>query len=204
MATDPLDDAVGAGIEAIQLAAKAIADLPARSTDGLKAAAKLVLERPGALVVTGLGKSGLVGAKLAATLASTGTVSYFVHAADALHGDSGMVSRNDVLLALSYRGETAEVVAFARMAAARDVPIISLTGCGGSSSLAKLATVSLDGCIEREGDPHNLAPTVSTSVALALGDALAVTLMVARGFGPDEFKTFHPGGSLGKLLETDG
>jgi arabinose-5-phosphate isomerase len=195
-----LDAAVGAGIESMQLAAKAIAELPARSAAGLEAAARLVLERPGALVVTGLGKSGLVGAKLAATLASTGTVSYFVHAADALHGDSGMVTPNDVLLALSYRGETAEVVAFARMAAARGVAVISLTGCGGGSSLAKLASVALDGCIEREGDPHNLAPTVSTSVALALGDALAVTLMVARGFGPEEFKTFHPGGSLGKLL----
>jgi arabinose-5-phosphate isomerase len=201
MGTRDIDDAVGAGIEAIELAAKAIADLPTRSAAGLKAAAQLVLDRPGALVVTGLGKSGLVGAKLAATFASTGTVSYFVHAADSLHGDSGMVTANDVLLALSYRGETAEVVAFARMAAARGVPVISLTGCGGNSSLAKLASVALDGCIDREGDPHNLAPTVSTSVALALGDALAVTLMVARGFGPDEFKTFHPGGSLGKLLD---
>lgn len=201
MGTHELDDAVSAGIESLELAAKAIADLPARSAAGLKAAAQLVLERSGALVVTGLGKSGLVGAKLAATLASTGTVAYFVHAADALHGDSGVLSTNDVLLALSYRGETAEVVAFAHMAAARDVPVISLTGCGGNSSLAKIAAVALDGCIDREGDPHNLAPTVSTSVALALGDALAVTLMVARGFGPDEFKTFHPGGSLGRLLD---
>lgn len=201
MAADALDDAVRAGIDAIRLTAKAMADLPARSATGLRAAAQLVLERPGALVVTGLGKSGLVGAKLAATLASTGTTSYFVHAADALHGDSGVVSPGDALLALSYRGETAEVVAFARMAADRNVPVISLTGCGGTSSLAKLAAVALDGCIEREGDPHNLAPTVSTSVALALGDALAVTLMVARGFGPDEFKAFHPGGSLGKLLD---
>jgi len=161
---------------------------------------QLVLERPGALVVTGLGKSGLVGAKLAATLASTGTVSYFVHAADALHGDSGMVTPNDAVLALSNSGETAEVVAFARMVRARGVPVISITGCGGGSSLAQLATVALDGCYDREGDPHNLAPTVSTSVALALGDALAVALMVARGFGPDDFKTFHPGGSLGRML----
>jgi arabinose-5-phosphate isomerase len=198
--TDALDDALDAGLDALTRTAEAIGALPARSKDALRAAAQLVLDRPGALVVTGLGKSGLVGAKLAATLASTGTVSYFVHAADALHGDSGMVTANDAVLALSNSGETAEVVAFVRMVAARDVPVISITGCGGGSSLAKLATVALDGCYEREGDPHNLAPTVSTSVALALGDALAVTLMVARGFGPDDFKTFHPGGALGKML----
>ncbi|MEY2472411.1 MAG: arabinose-5-phosphate isomerase [Actinomycetota bacterium] len=199
--SEALDDALAAGLESLQLTAAAIAALPERSATGLKAAAQLVLDRSGALVVTGLGKSGLVGAKLAATLASTGTVSYFVHAADALHGDSGMVTTNDVVLALSNSGETSEVVAFVRMLTARDVPVISITGCGGGSSLAKLADVALDGCYEREGDPHNLAPTVSTSVALALGDALAVTLMVARGFGPEDFKTFHPGGSLGKSLD---
>ena len=199
--TASLDDGLAAGLESLQLTASAIAALSTRSADGLKAAAQLILHRSGALVVTGLGKSGLVGAKLAATLASTGTVSYFVHAADALHGDSGMVTPNDVVLALSNSGETSEVVAFARMLQARDIPVVSITGCGGGSSLAKLATVALDGCYDREGDPHNLAPTVSTSVALALGDALAVTLMVARGFGPDDFKTFHPGGSLGKLLD---
>jgi arabinose-5-phosphate isomerase len=198
--TDSLDEGVAAALDALTRTAEAIACLPERSKDALRAAAQLVLDRPGALVVTGLGKSGLVGAKLAATLASTGTVSYFVHAADALHGDSGMVTANDAVLALSNSGETNEVVAFARMVAARGVPVISLTGCGGSSSLAQLATVALDGCYDREGDPHNLAPTVSTSVALALGDALAITLMVARGFGPDDFKTFHPGGALGKML----
>ena len=195
------DDALSAGLEALRLTADAIACLPDRNGEALKAAASLVLERDGTLIVTGLGKSGLVGAKLAATLASTGTVSYFVHAADALHGDAGMVTPNDVVLALSNSGETQEVVAFSRMVETRGVPVISITGCGGASSLAKLATVALDGCYEREADPHNLAPTVSTSVALALGDALAVTLMVARGFGPDDFKQFHPGGSLGKLLE---
>lgn len=197
---ESLDDALRAGLESLRLTAEAVAALPDRSGDSLRAAAELVLGRSGALVVTGLGKSGLVGAKLAATLASTGTVSYFVHAADALHGDAGMVTPNDAVLALSNSGETTEVVAFSRMVSARGVPVISLTGCGGSSSLAKVATVALDGCYEREGDPHNLAPTVSTSVALALGDALAVTLMAAKGFTPDDFKQFHPGGSLGKLL----
>jgi arabinose-5-phosphate isomerase len=198
--TDALDDALAAGLESLQRTASAIAALPDRSAVGLKTAARLILERSGALVVTGLGKSGLVGAKVAATMASTGTVSYFVHAADALHGDSGVVRADDVVLTLSNSGETSEVVAFAQMVAARDIPVVSITGGGGRSALASLATVALDGCYEREGEPHDLAPTVSTSVALALGDALAITLMVARGFGPDEFKTFHPGGALGRQL----
>jgi arabinose-5-phosphate isomerase len=195
-----LDDGVKAGLEALQLTADAIAALPSRCEAQLAAAARLVLERDATLVVTGLGKSGLVGAKLAATFASTGTVAYFVHAADALHGDAGMVTPKDVVLALSNSGETAEVVAFARMVAARGVPVVSITGCGGGSALARLATVAVDGGFAREGDPHNLVPSVSTSVCLALGDALAITLMTAKGFGPDDFKQFHPGGSLGKLL----
>jgi arabinose-5-phosphate isomerase len=195
-----LDDGVAAGLESLELTADAIAALPTRNADALRAAAALVLDRDATLIVTGLGKSGLVGAKLAATLASTGTVAYFVHAADALHGDAGMVTPNDVVLALSNSGETAEVVSFARMVAARGVPVISITGCGGGSSLAALAAVAIDGGFSREGDPHNLVPTVSTSVCLALGDALAITLMTARGFGPSDFKEFHPGGTLGQIL----
>jgi len=195
-----LDDGVSAGLEALALTADAIGALHARSADALRTAADLVLSCKGALVVTGLGKSGLVGAKLAATFASTGTVAYFVHASDALHGDAGMVTERDVVLALSNSGETPEVVAFARMVRDRGVPVISITGCGGGSSLAALATVVVDGGFEREGDPHNLVPSVSTSVCLALGDALAITLMTAQGFGPDDFKLFHPGGSLGQRL----
>ena len=195
-----IDAGVDAGLEALALTADAIGALKARSAAGLRAATDLVLSRGGTLIVTGLGKSGLVGAKLAATFASTGTVSYFVHAADALHGDAGVVGDGDVVLALSNSGETPEVVAFARMVQARNVPLVSITGCGGGSSLAKLATVVIDGGFEREGDPHNLVPSVSTSVCLALGDALAITLMASRGFGPDDFKMFHPGGALGQRL----
>ena len=195
-----LDDGVSAGLESLALTADAIGALRSRSADSLRAAAELVLARTGSVVVTGLGKSGLVGAKLAATLASTGTVAYFVHAADALHGDAGVVTTNDVVLALSNSGETPEVVAFARMVHERGVPVISITGCGGGSALAALASVAIDGAFEREGDPHNLVPSVSTSVCLALGDALAIALMTARGFGPDDFKTFHPGGALGTRL----
>jgi arabinose-5-phosphate isomerase len=198
-----LDAGISAGLEALRLTSDAIGALPARSEAALRDAAQLVLERDATLIVTGLGKSGLVGAKLAATFASTGTVAYFVHAADALHGDAGMVTPSDVVLALSNSGETGEVVAFARMVTSRGVPVVSITGCGGGSSLAKLATVAIDGGFEREGDPHNLVPSVSTSVCLALGDALAITLMAARGFGPDDFKVFHPGGALGKLLENE-
>ena len=192
-----LDDGVNAGLDALKLTADAIAALPGRNADALRAAAKLILERDGAVVVTGLGKTGLIGAKLAATLASTGTVSFFVHATEALHGDSGKVRSNDVLLALSNSGTGAEIVAFSQLVARRGVPTISITGCSGGSALAKQATVALDACYEREGDPNNQAPTVSTSVALALGDALAITLMVARGFTADDFKAFHPGGALG-------
>lgn len=193
-----LDDGVSAGLDSLRLTADAIAALPDRNADALRAAAELVLSRDGAVVVTGLGKTGLIGAKLAATLASTGTPSFFVHATEALHGDSGMVRSNDVLVAISNSGSGVEIVRFSEMAGARGVPTIAITGCGGSSALAKNATVAFDACYEREADPNNQAPTVSTSVALALGDALAVTLMVARGFGPDDFKAFHPGGALGK------
>lgn len=193
-----LDDGVSAGLDSLRLTADAIAALPDRNASALRAAAELVLSRDGAVVVTGLGKTGLIGAKLAATLASTGTPSFFVHATEALHGDSGMVRANDVLLAISNSGTGAEIVRFSEMAGTRGVPTIAITGCGGSSALAKQAAVAIDACYEREADPNNQAPTVSTSVALALGDALAVTLMVARGFGPDDFKAFHPGGALGK------
>lgn len=198
--TRPIDDAVAAGVDALAWTAECLAALPGRSAPELRAAAELVLEADGRVVVTGLGKSGLVGAKIAATLASTGTPAGFVHAADALHGDAGMVTDHDVVLAISNSGATAEVVAFADILAARGVPMISFTGCGGLSPLATLAKVRIDAGVLRECDPNNLAPTASTSVCLALGDALAVTLMVARGFGPDDFRRFHPGGSLGARL----
>lgn len=196
-----LDAAVSAGVSAMAWTADCVAAAAGRAGPGLRAAIEVVLERPGRLVVTGLGKSGLVGAKLAATFASTGTVASFVHAADALHGDAGMVADGDVVLALSNSGTTPEVVAFARMCVDRAVPVIALTGCGGTSPLAALASAHLDGRVEREADPNDLAPTASTSVALALGDALAIATMQARGFGPDDFARFHPGGALGARLQ---
>lgn len=176
--------------------AKAAADVSERPC-GLQEALRLLLDAPGRLVVTGLGKSGLIAAKLAATFASTGTPAQFVHAADALHGDSGMVRPGDVVLALSKSGETAEVLSFVHLVRARGVPVISLTGCSGGSSLCRLADVVLDAAVDREADPFDLVPSTSTTVSLMLGDALAIGLMAARNFGPADFLVHHPGGSLG-------
>lgn len=162
-----------------------------------------LLELQGRVVVTGLGKSGLVGAKLAATFASTGTPAFFVHSADALHGDAGMVAAGDLLLAISNSGETPEVVQFARMVQPRGVTVIAMTGCGGRSALRELADAAIDVMIEAEADPWGLVPTTSTSVQVAVGDAIAIALMVARGFGPDDFHRHHPGGALGERLRSE-
>lgn len=160
----------------------------------------LLAGRGGHVVVTGLGKSGLVGTKLAATLTSTGTPAFFVHAADALHGDSGCLTREDVLLAISKSGETAEVVAFATLARDWNVPVVAVTGCDGSSPLARLATLTVDASVGCEADPWDIVPSTSTSVVMMLGDALAISLMTAREWGPDHFGRRHPGGSLGQRV----
>jgi arabinose-5-phosphate isomerase len=151
----------------------------------------------GRVVVTGLGKSGLVGRKIAATLASTGTPAFFVHAAEALHGDAGMVLGADILIAISNSGETDEVVQFARIARDRGTVVIALTGLT-DSTLGREADETLDIGVDREADPHGLAPTASTMVTMAVGDALSIALMALRGDGPDSFLRNHPGGSLGK------
>jgi arabinose-5-phosphate isomerase len=169
--------------------------------DHVAPALELLLATAGRVVVTGLGKSGLVGAKLAATLASTGTPALFVHAADALHGDAGMVAPGDVLVAISKSGSTPEVERFARMVQARGIRVVAMTGCGGGSVLCELADAVVDIGVERECDPNDLAPTASTSVTAVVGDALAIGLMVAKGFGPEDFQAHHPGGALGARLE---
>jgi arabinose-5-phosphate isomerase len=172
--------------------------------DGTAPALERLLAVQGRIVVTGLGKSGLVGAKLAATLASTGTPAFFVHAADALHGDAGMVGADDLLLAISKSGTTPEVVRFAEVVRARGVEVVAVTGCGGGSPLCGLASATVDIGVESEADPFDLVPTTSTAVTAIVGDALAVALMVARGFGPADFHQHHPGGALGALLEGRG
>ncbi|MCV6591346.1 MAG: KpsF/GutQ family sugar-phosphate isomerase [Silicimonas sp.] len=182
-----------AGFEALRAA------LPEMKAE-IEAALTLIHGMEGRLIVTGLGKSGHIGAKLAATFASTGTPAYFLHPAEASHGDLGMVQPGDVLFALSWSGETAELSDVIGYAKRRSVPMISLTG-SPESTLARAASVALSLPKVREACPHNLAPTTSTLLQLAMGDALAVALLQMRGFGPESFHGFHPGGSLGAALK---
>jgi arabinose-5-phosphate isomerase len=154
---------------------------------------------PGHVVITGIGKSGIIGRKIAATLASTGTPSFFVHPAEAFHGDLGMITERDTVLLVSYSGETEEVVRLLPHLLRLGAPIISLVGAL-DSTLARAADVAIDVSVEREVCPNNLAPTNSTLAALAMGDALAVSLMRARQFGVDDFARLHPGGVLGRRL----
>ena len=181
--------------------AAAVLGLKARLGDSFAQAVALVLGIPGRVVVMGMGKSGHVGRKIAATLASTGTPALFVHPAEASHGDLGMVTRDDVVIALSYSGHTDELLAIIVPLKRQGAQLISITG-DPDSPLARQSDVHLDGHIDREACPLNLAPTASTTAALALGDALAVALLDARGFDADDFARSHPGGSLGRRLLT--
>ena len=164
-------------------------------------AVALLLECRGRVVVSGIGKSGHIGRKIAATLASTGTRALFVHPAEAAHGDLGMVAPDDAFIAISNSGETAELMAIVPIIKRMGATLITLTG-SDDSALAKLATVHLNVAVDKEACPLNLAPTASTTAALAIGDALAVALLDARGFGEDDFARSHPGGSLGRRLLT--
>lgn len=162
-------------------------------------ACELMLACKGRIVVTGMGKSGHVGSKIAATLASTGTPAFFVHPGEASHGDLGMITRQDVVLAMSNSGETAEVLTILPLIKRMGAPLIAMTG-KPTSTLAKTADVHLDVSVAQEACPLNLAPTASTTATLAMGDALAVALLEARGFTPEDFAMSHPGGSLGRKL----
>ncbi|MBV2144276.1 KpsF/GutQ family sugar-phosphate isomerase [Falsochrobactrum sp. TDYN1] len=162
-------------------------------------AVKVIAASKGRLIMTGLGKSGHVGAKLAATFASTGTPAFFVHAAEANHGDLGMIGDNDVIVALSWSGETAELRGIVNYSQRFRIPLIAITS-REDSALGRAATVSLILPRTAEACPHGLAPTTSTMMQLAIGDALAIALLEARGFSPTDFRTFHPGGSLGASL----
>ena len=163
----------------------------------LKPALEIIIESKGHVVITGLGKSGLVGAKIAATLSSTGTPSFFLHSADALHGDSGALTSGDVLIAISNSGETAEVNAIAKMAKGWGNSVIAITK-DSNSSLAKSSDAVINIAFDKEADPLNLAPTTSTTLTIAAGDALASALMAHRGFSSQDFGKRHPGGALGK------
>lgn len=177
----------------------AIEAVAARIDGDFDRACELLLGCQGRVVVTGMGKSGHIGGKIAATLASTGTPAFFVHPGEASHGDLGMITPGDVVVALSNSGETAEVTALLPLLKRMGVPLISMTGRPGST-LAHHAEAHLDAGVEREACPLDLAPTASTTAALVLGDALAVALLEARGFTAEDFALSHPGGSLGRRL----
>ena len=162
-------------------------------------ATDIILNTKGKLIITGVGKSGLVGAKMAATFASTGTSSFFLHPTEALHGDLGMIGKEDTLLAISSSGESEELTKILPHIQRFNIPLIGLTG-NPHSSLGEYADVFLDISVEKEACPLGVAPTTSTTLTMALGDALAVALMKKRGFKEEDFAAFHPGGSLGKKL----
>ncbi|PRP69948.1 D-arabinose 5-phosphate isomerase [Chromobacterium amazonense] len=185
--------------EVLQTEAAALSTLAERLNGDFLAAVEIILAGKGRVIVTGMGKSGHVARKIAATLASTGTPAFFVHPAEAAHGDLGMITGDDVVIALSNSGESAEVVSLLPALKLKGSKLIAITG-RAESSLSQAADILLHTHVEREACPLNLAPTTSTTVQVALGDALAVTLMEARGFSQSDFALSHPGGSLGRRL----
>ena len=185
--------------ETFHIEADALYKMAERLDENFLAAIELILHTKGKLIITGVGKSGLVGAKIAATFASTGTSSFFLHPTEALHGDLGMIGKGDTLMAISSSGESEELTKILPHIKRFDIPLIGLTG-NINSSLAKYADVFLDISVEKEACPLNIAPTTSTTLTMALGDALAVALINKRGFKKEDFASFHPGGSLGKKL----
>ena len=187
--------------ETLDIESAALQDLKSRLDERFVKAVDMMLNVKGRVVVTGMGKSGHIGRKIAATLASTGTPAMFVHPAEASHGDLGMIKLVDVVLGISNSGESDELVAILPVLKRQGVPLIAMTG-GLNSSLARHADVVLDSSVAKEACPLNLAPTASTTAQLALGDALAVALLDARGFKPEDFARSHPGGSLGRKLLT--
>jgi len=187
--------------EVLRIEADAVRGLIDRIGPDFVAACRLILDCRGRVVVSGIGKSGHVGRKVAATLASTGTPAFFVHPAEASHGDLGMVTRDDVFIALSYSGRTDEVLAIVPSIKRQGARLVAITG-DAASPLAIAADVHLDARVAKEACPLNLAPTASTTAVLALGDALAVALLDARGFDAADFARSHPGGSLGRKLLT--
>jgi arabinose-5-phosphate isomerase len=187
--------------EALDIEAAAVLGLKHRIGESFAQAVSMMLDVRGRVVVMGMGKSGHIGRKIAATLASTGTPAMFVHPAEASHGDLGMIKQVDLVLAISNSGESQELTVILPVLKRLGVPLIAMTG-NASSTLARHADVALDSGVEKEACPLNLAPTASTTAQLALGDALAVTLLDARGFKAEDFARSHPGGSLGRKLLT--
>ncbi len=192
---------IARAVEVLRIESRAVERLSERIGPDFARACALILDCRGRVVVSGIGKSGHVARKIAATLASTGTPAFFMHPAEASHGDLGMVTRDDVFVALSNSGSTEELVRIVPLIKRQGARMIAMTG-RPDSLLANLADVHLDAGVEREACPLNLAPTASTTAALALGDALAIALLDARGFSPEDFALSHPGGALGRRLLT--
>ena len=187
------------GRRVLQLEASAIGRAATRLDDRFEAAIGLLDRATGRVIVSGVGKSGLVARKIAATLTSTGTAATFLHPVDSLHGDLGIVGPGDIAILLSKSGETEELFGLIEMLRRKGVPIVAVTG-GTTSTLARAAEATLDAGVDEEACPHDLAPTTSTTVALALGDALAVALLERKGFTREAFANLHPGGRLGRKL----
>nr|WP_322939807.1 KpsF/GutQ family sugar-phosphate isomerase [Pseudomonas sp. s4] len=192
-------DLIDSAQRTIRLEIEAVQELLPRIDADFVKACELILNCKGRVVVVGMGKSGHIGNKIAATLASTGTTSFFVHPAEASHGDMGMITRDDIVLALSNSGSTAEIVTLLPLIKRLGIRLISMTG-NPDSPLAKAAEVNLDARVSQEACPLNLAPTSSTTASLVLGDALAIALLEARGFTAEDFAFSHPGGALGRRL----
>lgn len=192
---------IQAGKKAIEIELKAIAELEHRLDEKFGRACELIVQTSGKVIVTGMGKSGHIGKKIAASLASTGTPAFFVHPGEAIHGDLGMISANDLVIAISNSGSNSEIIQILPALKRRGVDIIALTG-NLKSPLALHAKVTLDTSVAQEACPLDLAPTASTTVTLVMGDALVVALLHARGFTAEDFAMSHPGGKLGKTLLT--
>ena len=192
-------DYVSSALRTIRLEAEAVTALAERIDGQFTAACELILNGSGRVIVTGMGKSGHIGKKIAATLASTGTPAFFVHPGEASHGDLGMITKNDILLAISYSGTSSEIVMLLPLLKRAGIKIISMTA-NNQSTLAEVAEVNLDISVAFEACPLDLAPTSSTTATLVMGDALAIALLEARGFTAEDFAFSHPGGALGRKL----
>jgi len=190
---------ISSGQRTVAMETQAVNDLHDRVDGSFVIACETLLACEGRVIVTGMGKSGHIGNKIAATLASTGTPAFFVHPGEASHGDLGMITKNDVVLALSNSGNTAEVITLLPLIKRLGIPLVSMTG-DTNSALAQAAVANLDVSIAEEACPLNLAPTTSTTVTLVMGDALAIALLESRGFSAEDFAFSHPGGALGRKL----
>tara|TARA_B110000858_G_scaffold174342_1_gene206851 strand:+ start:893 stop:1858 length:966 start_codon:yes stop_codon:yes gene_type:complete len=194
-----MTDFITSGLRTVELEAKAVSQLTPRINQNFVLACETILACQGRVVVTGMGKSGHIGNKIASTLASTGTPAFFVHPGEASHGDLGMITKADVVIAISNSGSTSEVTRLLPLIIRLGIPLISMTG-DANSQLSQAACAHLDVSVTSEACPLNLAPTTSTTVTLVMGDALAIALLEARGFSAEDFAFSHPGGALGRKL----